>query len=560
MRGVAHRRRLAVPLVAAAVVVALALGAFVWGAVPAPSASTGGPGEAPQGGTVGTAGSGGGEGDQRAAEAVGPQPQAAPDTRQFRDAVTAAGVLEHLRAFQSIADGNGGHRASGTPGYDASAQYVHDTLAAAGYAVRFEEFRFLLVTDRTPPVLDQVAPVRKSYVAQTDIATMAYSGSAEVSAEVVAVNLVVPSARADASTSGCEAADFAAFPRGAVALIQRGKCTFRIKAENAAAAGAAAVVIFNEGGPGRTELIPGTLGPPQVRLPVLGATFALGQELRHGVLNGRTGVRVHLRTDTVAEDRPTRNVIAETPGGDPDHVVVVGAHLDSVVGVAGINDNGSGSAAILEVAQALATRMSETRNKLRFIWFAAEEAGLHGSLHHVQALPQAEHENIELMLNLDMVGSPNFVRSVYGTSGFAPPLRTPAPSTEPSPAAPSGGITQVFLDYFQSVGLPVQITPIHAASDHAPFMTAGIPVGGLFTGAQGAKSGTEATTYGGSAGEPYDPCYHRSCDRYANVSEEALDQMSDALAHAVLVFSQRDFANEPLAAGDGRRGMIERRP
>ena len=153
-------------------------------------------------------------------------------------------------------------------------------------------------------------------------------------------------------------------------------------------------------------------------------------------------------------------------------------------------------------------------------------------------LSQAERDKIELMLNFDMVGSPNFVRFVYdgnnsGGGGAVGP-------------AGSGAIEQLFLDYFASQGLQTEPTPFNGRSDYGPFIAVGIPAGGLFTGAEGVKTAAQAATYGGTAGQQYDPCYHLACDTFANNSDTALDQMSDAAAHAVLLYSKRNFDKNPL--------------
>jgi Zn-dependent M28 family amino/carboxypeptidase len=250
------------------------------------------------------------------------------------------------------------------------------------------------------------------------------------------------------------------------------------------------------------------------------------------------GLTVHLAADTFAEIRTTRNVIAETATGDPNRVIVVGAHLDSVTAGPGINDNGSGSATILEVAEVFAAQGREARNKLRFMWYGAEEFNLLGSAFYVNNLSQAERDKIELMLNFDMIGSPNFVRFVYDGNNSAG-------GGAVGPAG-SGAIEQLFLDYFTSQGLATDPTPFNGRSDYGPFIGAGIPAGGLFTGAEGLKTAAQATTYGGTVGQQYDPCYHQACDTFANNNDTALDQMSDAVAHAVLLFSKRNFAKNPL--------------
>lgn len=160
------------------------------------------------------------------------------------ECVTLQGVREHQAALQAIADDNNGFRASGTPGYDASVDYVVDRMTAAGYDVTVQEFLFQTFISLSPPILEQVAPPPAGPVANT---IMSYSGSGDVTAPVTA--LAAPPADA---TPGCEAADFAGFPAGNIALIRRGACTFGIKATNAYNAGAAAVIIYNN--------IPGVLG------------------------------------------------------------------------------------------------------------------------------------------------------------------------------------------------------------------------------------------------------------------------------------------------------------
>jgi Zn-dependent M28 family amino/carboxypeptidase len=467
-------------------------------------------------------------------------------TRGFRKAVTFAGIREHQQAFQKHSDDNGGNRVAGGAGYEASANYVVAKMQAAGYNVSSQNFQFQFNSDRTPPVFQQLAPQVVNYVDGVDFASMTYSGNGDVTASVHAVNLTIPpSAIAGTAPSGCVAADFAGFPAGSIALVQRGTCNFSVKALNAQAAGAAAVIVMNEGQPGRTGPVGGTLGTPDlVTIPVIGSTYASGTVLMNGVLNGPTGAIVRVRVDRLAETRTTRNIIAETPGGDPNNVVVIGAHLDSVSRGPGINDNGSGSAAILEVAEVLATQQDprELRNKLRFVWWGAEELGLLGSNYYVSQLNNDARSKIRLNLNFDMIGSPNYVRFVYDGDNSAFPV---GPNAAAGPQG-SGEIERVFHDYFGSQGLASAETPFSGRSDYGPFIAVGIPAGGLFTGAEGIKTPEQAAIFGGTAGQQYDPCYHLACDTFANVNTTGLDQMSDAVAHSVLYFSKRDFAKQPL--------------
>jgi Zn-dependent M28 family amino/carboxypeptidase len=257
-------------------------------------------------------------------------------------------------------------------------------------------------------------------------------------------------------------------------------------------------------------------------------------------MKGDTGLRARFRMEWQPGTYPTKNVIAETRDGDPDSVIVVGAHLDSVGTGPGINDNGSGSAGILELAEQL--RKFDLRHKVRFIWFSAEESGLLGSEAYVESLPDTERAKIKAMLNFDMIGSPNFVRFVYdGDLSDSPP---------PPGGAPPGSaeIEQLFLDHFAGKGLANEPTAFDGRSDYGPFIAAQIPAGGLFTGAEGIKTPEQANVFGGTAGEQYDPCYHLGCDDIFNLSRRALDQMADAAAHVTLTLAQRKGAPLPSAA------------
>ncbi len=457
------------------------------------------------------------------------------DSTNFRNAVTLKNVRAHQRALQAIANSNGGTRASGTPGFDASVDYVVSQLPAGAYAISRQTFPFSLFEELSPAEFAQVAPGTKTYVLGEDFLTMEYSGTAPagVTATLQAVDLVLPPGPTPSSSnSGCEAADFEDFTAGNIALIQRGTCDFVVKAANAEAAGALGVVIFNEGQPGRTDVLSGTLGSPDVSIPVVGTSFAVGEELAKLV----PGVSVRLRTDTKTTTQRTENVLAETRTGRDNRVVVVGAHLDSVLEGPGINDNGSGTAAILEIARQLAN--IPVRNQVRFAFWGAEESGLLGSTYYVDNLPERELRRIALNLNFDMLGSPNFVRFVYDGDGSA------FPDVGPGPAG-SALIEQVFEQYFGFLGLRTEPTAFDGRSDYQAFIFAGIPAGGLFSGAEGIKTRREARIYGGTAGEAYDPCYHQRCDRAKNVSRQGLDQLTDAAAHAVLTFAQR---RQPLTA------------
>ena len=452
--------------------------------------------------------------------------------------MTAAGVpvgkvLEHLEVFQAIANANNANRASGTSGYRGSVDYVVGRLRAAGYAPQVQKFTF--------PFFQETAPATVSaggrHLPAADVAVMTYSGSGTVTAPVQAVGTTGEKA---ASTSGCEAGDFADFVPGNIALLQRGTCAFGVKAANAQAAGASAVLIFNTGLPGEEGVVAGTLGEPgATTLPVVGLSHAAGTALLGGG-------EVTVTAQTVSENRETFNVLAETGSGDPGSTVMVGAHLDSVPEGAGINDNGSGSAGILAIAEALAG--TETANPVRFAWWGAEEFGLRGSEHYVadlKANDPAALEDIAVYLNFDMIGSPNHGRFVYDgdASAFGP-----EDGSVPAPAG-SAAIEAAFHEHFGSVGLASGETEFSGRSDYGPFIAEGIASGGLFTGAEGIKTVEQAALFGGRAGIGYDFCYHASCDDLSNVDLRTLEEMTGAASAVVLRFAN---STEDLET-EGRR-------
>ena len=294
-----------------------------------------------------------------------PVPTPAPLTSEaLRELVTVAGVREHLEALQGIADHNGGNRATGTSGFDATVDYVEQRLSAAGYEVERQD-------------------------------------------------------------------------------------------------------------------------------------FAVG-------------------------DVSSTTLLVET-GGPGDEVAMFGAHLDSVPAGPGINDNGSGVAALLVVAERMAERAPPNR-PLRFAFWGAEEGGTHGSAAYVSRLTDAERDRIGAYVNFDMLGSPNFIRFVYADAGAAPG---------------SDRLVAMFGDYFDDQGLAWESIDLTGHADHGAFMAAGVPTSGLFSGGAEAKTDLQAAAFGGTAGAFADACSHLACDTIANLSDFALDQMADAVAHAVATLGAR---------------------
>jgi Zn-dependent M28 family amino/carboxypeptidase len=470
--------------------------------------------------------------------------------QKLLDCVTLEGVQEHLEALQKIADNSTdpvypGTRAAGTDGYADSVDYVAGLLEDAGYEVTLDPVE---ITFNFPATLRQLTPAP---AADYETGVFTGSGSGTVEGNVIPIDINLDKGEDAVSTSGCEAADFAPFDWSGdadIALVQRGTCFFGDKAYNAEQAGAEAVIIFNQGNtPDREALIVADAtsrtnpadpdGPALVvehTIPVVGASFA------DGIALSAPGSTAFVKV-LPAETRTDYNVIAELPGKNEDNVVMAGAHLDSVIEGPGINDNGSGSAALLETALMMANTNPE--NTLRFGWWAGEEQGLLGSADYVAGLSQAERDRIAMYMNYDMVGSPNYIFMVYDAdeSTFEAPVPVPAGSE---------AIEDVYESYYTAVGEPYDDTEFSGRSDYEAFILAGIPSSGLFTGAEEIKTEEQEAIWGGTAGEQFDPCYHEECDTIENIDNHALEVNSDLIAFAMLTFS---YSTESVNGVPGKK-------
>jgi Zn-dependent M28 family amino/carboxypeptidase len=466
-----------------------------------------------------------------------PKDKDAYNTLGLRKAITVSELLQHENALQGIANANifdgVTTRESGTPGYAASRDFIVSRLQAAGYDPVVQPFEFDFFKLLAPPTFERVSPQPRVYsFTGNEFSPMTYSGSGDVTKPTTNV-LDTGGAIAGA---GCETPDFNGFPVGNIALIQRGACTFKIKATNAIAAGASGVVIYNNTPTDPNQPLNGTLGSVGQNVPVIGTTFAIGSEIVT-LLGGNT-VTLHLVTSTLSDRRTTWNVLADTAGGRSDRVIVVGAHLDSRLEGPGINDNGSGSSAVLEIAEQFAKRDVEPRNKVRFAWWGAEEFNLLGSTAYVNSLSDEDLADIEANLNFDMLASPNYVRFIYDGDNSAFP---PSGTTVLEGPDGSGLIEDVFSQYFANQDLPSSPTPFNGRSDYGPFIASGIPAGGLFSGAEGIKTAAEAQAYGGQAGVAYDHCYHLLCDDINNLNLKGFEELADAAAHATYTLAMTPY-------------------
>jgi hypothetical protein len=459
------------------------------------------------------------------------------------DCVNKDDLWAHMIKFQQIADANPGadghpSRNSGEPGYKASADYVADVMRAAGYNVTLQEYKFHYFSFVGDPVMQEVSPTPQSFKVGTDFNPGQVRGSTTAKVEP-AGGIVVPATPAPSSASGCATSDFAGFIPGNIALIQRGTCTFVQKVANAEAAGASAAVIFNEGNPGRTGLFNGALSGNE-HIPVLFTTYAIGTQLLAQYVQGLAPV---MTVDVNLIDDPNRsdwNVIADSRGGDPNNILVVDAHLDAIYG-AGMLDNASGSATILDIAQQL--KNTNTRNKLRFIWFGGEELGLLGSKHYVNTLPADELAKIKYDLDADVTATPNYVAGVLdpkdGVNLFG---RGPGTSLPSSIWAPSAIGRDFGIDYLNSIGKN-HILFSADGTDALSFQQAGIPMSGvltgqdccklasdvsLFGGFEGNFEGTVPGTDGGCVDNPF-----RWCDNLSNNDPVVLTWMSKTFANMV---------------------------
>ncbi|MFB9888404.1 M28 family peptidase [Planobispora takensis] len=438
--------------------------------------------------------------------------------------VKGKNVKKHLNKFQEIATANGGNRAAGTSGYDASLAYVQDKLRKAGYRTSTTDVEFVTGwTENSAPVLERTSAPAKTYTPTTDFVTVQPSSSGDVTAQIQVVDPVLPPTPTPSSTAGCEPEDFNGFVAGRIALIQRGTCPFIDKATNAKAAGASGVIFFNEGQPGRTDPFTFDIREWRFGFPIVFASFAVGSDLA-----STPDATVHLKVDATTTLGHTKNLIADSRWGKSGEIVMVGAHLDSVPEGPGINDNGSGSAAILETALKMA--YVPTKYKLRFGFWGAEELGLLGSEQYVAGLSQAEKDKIRLYLNFDMVASPNDATFLYDGDD------SDAEGAGPGPAG-SAEIEKRLENFYTKRSLPFEGTDFDGRSDYGPFIANGIPSGGIFTGAEGIKTPEQAAKFGGTAGIAFDPCYHSECDTITNISDAALERNSKAVAYTSSFFS-----------------------
>ncbi len=474
--------------------------------------------------------------------------------------ITKTDLWNHMIQFQTIADANSGadghpSRNSGEPGYKASVDYVAAKMQAAGYDVTIQTYTFPYFQFTAKPTFFEVSPTARTFVLDSDFTAGSAAGSVSGKTVQAAGGIIIPATATPSSASGCTLADFTGFEPGHVALVQRGACTFGTKALNAKAAGALGIIIFNEGNPGRTAVFSGILqddagNPVSPNIPVMFTSFAVGSSLLSETTPPVVSIDVRAVSNPNAVDY---NVIAESKGGDKNHVVVVDAHLDAIFG-AGMLDNASGSATILDIAQMM-TNVTP-RNKLRFIWFGGEELGLLGSSFYVNNLNQNDLNHIGYDLDADVMATPNYVIGVLDPAA-GDLFGRQVISTFPSRVYKASTVARdQAIDYLNSVGLKNELFSPDG-TDAFSFNAAGIPASGMLTGQDCCKNAGDVALFGGSLGNfegtvpgtdggcvdnPF-----RWCDNLSNNDPNVLTFMSKAFATQVV---QMAFDTKVMSASN----------
>ena len=451
--------------------------------------------------------------------------------RDLSGKVGVDGMYAHLRKFQEIADANDGSRAEGTPGYDASVDYVAQTLRDKGFDVQTPEYERLGVARPGNPTL--TVSGRRYPVDQASLLTPTPEGG------LSAVTL------RPQKPAGCAVADYGTKTmKGAIAVVDDTGCSVVDKQNTAVSEGAVGLLVVSD---------PGTSGSPK---GLFTPGYYQGLKVPVGVIGKdadvalrRTDAPVRLTLDAKATMVKSRNVVAQTKTGDTHNVVVAGAHLGTVAGSPGINDNGTGVAALLETAAALGSQPQIT-NAVRFGFWGSEEAVLAGSTKYVGSLDRDQLNDIALYLNFDMLGSPNAGFFTYdGDQSGQPNPAVPA-STVP---VGSAGIERTLAGYLNLAGIRPADMPLGKASDYSPFLAAGVPIGGTTTGAAQRKSELQARLWGGTPGVAFDRNYHLPGDTVDNVSRDALGVMGPGVAFAVGTYAQSIDGVNGVPAREQRR-------
>lgn len=439
-------------------------------------------------------------------------PTATPDLANgLAKRVTVESMLTHLRALQNIADANGGNRADGTPGFDGSVNYVAKALRDKGFDVQTPQFDRLYTVSMGKPSLTVAG--RTYPVDQASLLVRTPPGG-------LTGQPIRPT-----QPSGCAANDYpAAMPKGAIAVVDDTRCSVVDKQNSAVARGAGALIVVSaptgRGAP-RTLFSPGYF--KQLTVPV-----AVVNPYGAAALTGATAP-VRLVLDAVHNTITSRNVVTQTKTGSPHEVVVAGAQLDGPRGGPGVNDNGSGVAAVLETALQLGP-LAPVNNAVRFVFWGAGEHERGGVMDYVFGMDSDQLNDIALYLSFTMLGSPNAGFFTDDGDQSGPP--GPGVSAADVPEG-SAGIERTLAGYLNLAGRRAADMPLDTRADYHPFMVAGVPIGGLTTGAAQAKTTVQSRLWGGQAGVPFDPNFQSPRDTVVNINRDALAVMGSGVGFAI---------------------------
>lgn len=433
------------------------------------------------------------------------------DTEELQKLVSESALRERAEVLYNIATNSipeYGHptRVIGSPGHWGTINYIISELRKLLAYYTFETQRFTAVDGKVRAfslLIDGVEP--KSLLAMS--LTPPTPDRKPVHGKLLL-----------ADNFGCDPADFHDV-EGTIVLIKRGECAFGLKSLNAGHAGAVGAIIVDK------DPLLGTLGEPlDDHVPTLSMTEKDAHKYVKALKKDPSAdFETTLYVDSYIRTISTLNVVAETRFGDHDNVVALGAHLDSVEAGPGINDDGLGSISLLEVAKHLAN--FKVNNAVRFAWWSAEEEGLLGLTAYAAGLSAEENAKVRLFMDYDMMASPNYEYQIYDANNNEHPNG-------------SGNLRDLYVDWYEEHGYNYTFTPFDGRSDYVGFIEGGIPAGGVATGAEGVKTAEGEASFGGKAGEWFDPCYHQLCDDLSNPDYEAWVVNTKLIAHSVAVYGK----------------------
>ncbi|CEL56744.1 putative aminopeptidase [Rhizoctonia solani AG-1 IB] len=439
----------------------------------------------------------------------------------YQESITIDGLLAHAKKWQEFADRANGTRSFDTKGYKLSADYVHDLAKSSGYKVTRQTVKFPQSTIRS-----QELEINHKVFGPGEV--IALINSPPTPKEGINASLALVLDEPSTFTGpGCNSDDYDGLDvRKAVVFMSSSGCTFATKSAVAKRAGALGVVIYNDV-PGKGPIQGQISSNASENLPTVMIGYDDAQEyikiLRADEFPER--VAITMKVDSSMKVLESYNIIAQTQWGNKDNVIHVGAHLDSVPAGPGINDNGSGSAAIAELLVQLA-KLKSSVNAVRFSWWTNGENGSIGSKHYIDSLSGEERKKIAMYINVDTIASPNYIYGIHdGSNSSEFNTIVPPPG--------SAALERLFQADFESKNIPWAIAGFTSSSDYDAFAKVGIPVGGLVTGGDGIKSEAQAAKFGGQAGVPFDKCYHQTCDTIDNLAKDAFLVNARSIAHVI---------------------------